>query len=223
MVNNGLPRARLHEAAVPAVRRIRLGGPAIPQQRARRDAMQLSRQFSAIFLQSFDAFESKAHQMPAERRTQGSAPRASSGVRQIHVPRGKGTGAMKFLLRAAFWLTVVALLLPAHSRGTGPAPQLRAGEAVSAASAAVSDMRQFCARQPDACVVGSQALAGFGEKAKAGVAKLYDLLVEHFGGQPAKPGQAAGRPGQNTLSPADLTAPWRGSPPRKEAEAKRPA
>jgi hypothetical protein len=131
---------------------------------------------------------------------------------------------MKFLLRTAFWLTVVVLLLPlSPAQRTGSAPQVSTSEAVSAASAAVSDMRQFCARQPDACVVGSQALTGFGQKARAGAKMLYDFLTEHFGGQPGTAG-TAGRtnPAQHTLSPPDLAAPWRGSPARKEAEAKRP-
>jgi hypothetical protein len=134
---------------------------------------------------------------------------------------------MKFLLRTAFWLTVVVLLLPlSPSQRTGSASQVSTGEAVSAASAAVSDMRQFCARQPDACVVGSQALTSFGQKARAGAKMLYDFLTEHFGGQPGTAdtaGRTVGKPAQHTLSPPDLAAPWRGSPARKEAEAKRPA
>lgn len=134
---------------------------------------------------------------------------------------------MKFLLRTAFWLTVVVLLLPlSPSQRTGAASQVSTGEAVSAASAAVSDMRQFCARQPDACVVGSQALTSFGQKARAGAKMLYDFLTEHSGGKPGTAdtaGQTVGKPPQNTLSPADLAAPRRGSPARKEAEAKRPA
>jgi Family of unknown function (DUF5330) len=133
---------------------------------------------------------------------------------------------MRFLLRTAFWLTVVALLLPSYPSqraGSAPALQVSAGEAVSAASAAVADMRQFCSRQPDTCVVGSQALAGLGQKAQAGAKKLYELFTEQFGGASAtveKSGRTVGKPLQNTLSPADLAAPWRG-PPRKEAEAKR--
>lgn len=134
---------------------------------------------------------------------------------------------MKFLLRTTFWLTVVVLLLPlSPAQRTGSAPQVSTSEAVSAASAAVSDMRRFCARQPDACVVGSQALTGFGQKARAGAKMLYDFLTEHFGGQPGTAdtaGRNAGKPAQHTLSPPDLAAPWHGSPARKEAEAKRPA
>jgi hypothetical protein len=133
---------------------------------------------------------------------------------------------MKFLLRTAFWLTVVVLLLPSFPSQRTGTTHVGAGEAVSAASAAVADMRQFCGRQPDACVVGSQALTSFGQKAHAGAKMLYEFLTEHFGGQPAtadKVGRNAVKSLQNTLSPADLAAPWRGSPARKEAEAKRPA
>ena len=63
---------------------------------------------------------------------------------------------MFFLLRTAFWLSIVILLLPAPESmktesGVG------AAQAVSAASATFSDMSQFCSRQPDACQIGSQA------------------------------------------------------------------
>jgi hypothetical protein len=138
-------------------------------------------------------------------------------------PKGKPMG---FLLRTAFWLSIVVLLLPSvASPRTGPTPQVSAGEAVFAASAAVSDLRQFCARQPDACAVGSQALTSFGHKAQAAAKVLYDYLTEHFGGQPGtveKPGRTVAKPAQTTLSPAEPAAVGRGSPPRREPEAKRP-
>ena len=133
---------------------------------------------------------------------------------------------MKFLLRAAFWLALIALLLPAHSSQNASTSPLNAGEAASAASAAVSDLSRFCERQHDACVVGSEALTGFAQTAQAGARTLYDLLIQRFRGQPGaveKSGHAAGSPGQNTLSPADLTAPWHRSPAPKQAEAKRAA
>jgi cysteine desulfuration protein SufE len=61
---------------------------------------------------------------------------------------------VRFLLRAAFWLSVVVVLLPASPSAPGPpGPRVSATEAVSAANAAVFDMRHFCSRQPDACAV----------------------------------------------------------------------
>ena len=52
---------------------------------------------------------------------------------------------------------------------------------MSAASATMSDMGQFCTRQPDACEVGSQALTQFGHKAQASAKWLYDFLTEKLG------------------------------------------
>ena len=85
---------------------------------------------------------------------------------------------MFFLIRAAFWLSIVIILLPTGSQQPKSVPALKPAEAVSAASAAVSDMRQFCARQPEACTVGSQAAVAFGYKAQAGAKMLYDFLTD---------------------------------------------
>jgi Family of unknown function (DUF5330) len=125
---------------------------------------------------------------------------------------------MRFLLRAAFWLSVVVLLLPA-SPSTPAASGPSAAAAMLAANAAVADMRHFCSRQPDACAVGSQALNQFGHKAQTGAKLLYDFLTDKLGAD-ANPGSTATRAAappaktsQNTLSPADLAPAWRGSKP----------
>jgi Family of unknown function (DUF5330) len=136
---------------------------------------------------------------------------------------------MRFLVKAAFWLSVVVMLLPADEKR--PASQVGATEAVSAATAAMSDMRQFCSRQPDACTVGSQAATTFGQKAQAGAKMLYEFLSDRSG--PNETGSVAGKaadrpatghaahPSQHTLTPADLAPAWRGPEPRKDT--KRPA
>ena len=130
---------------------------------------------------------------------------------------------MKFLLKAAFWLSIVVMLLPSGEK-SAPAPQVGATEAVSAAGAAVSDMRQFCARQPEACAVGSQAATAFGQKAQAGAKMLYEFLNDRGPNETAsvsgKPTGAAQR-SQHTLTPDDLVPAWRGPEPRREG--KRPA
>src|SRR5437660_1905416 len=88
---------------------------------------------------------------------------------------------MRFLLRMAFWLTVILALLP--SGGSQPTPKLNvsAVDAMSAAKATVTDMRSFCERQPDACTVGSQTAVALGHRAQAGVKMLYEYLNEHLG------------------------------------------
>jgi len=125
---------------------------------------------------------------------------------------------MRFLLRAAFWLSVVVVLLPA-SPSTPGASGPSAAEAMLAANGAVADMRHFCSRQPDACAVGSQALNQFGHKAQTGAKLLYDFLTDKLGAD-ANPGSTATRAlehpaktSQNTLTPADLGPPWRGLKP----------
>jgi len=86
---------------------------------------------------------------------------------------------MFFLLRMAFWLGLVLVLLP-RDKAPDPdkGPQVSASEAVLAATAAVSDMSQFCTRQPAACAVGGQAATVVGERAQAGAKKVYDFLTE---------------------------------------------
>ena len=76
---------------------------------------------------------------------------------------------MWLLVRMVFWLSVVIALLPmTSSQQETSASQVGAIDALSAASAAVSDIRQFCVRQPGACAAGSQAIVQFGHKAETG-------------------------------------------------------
>ena len=76
---------------------------------------------------------------------------------------------MFFLLRMAFWLCVVCVLLPSGTKSTSPDAQVDASEAVTFASAAVSDVRGFCERQPDACVTGGKVAVALGHKHRVGV------------------------------------------------------
>ena len=107
---------------------------------------------------------------------------------------------MLFLLRAAFWLTIVLALLPTgNKQPNARGPQV--GEAISAAGAAVSDVRHFCERQPEACEVGSQVGTMIGQRAQAGAKMLYDLFNEHSG-----PAETGSIPGART-EPAAVTTP----------------
>ena len=136
---------------------------------------------------------------------------------------------MFFLLRMAFWLSVVLILLPSGSSQPAQSPNaVGTSEAISAASATVQDMRGFCTRQPEACSVGSQVAVSLGYRAQAGAKMLYDFLTEKLasreGGAPSHTGsitKAAQIPvnaSQNTLMPADLVAPWRGPQPHNDGK-----
>ena len=86
---------------------------------------------------------------------------------------------MFFLLRMAFWLGLVLVLLPRDKTPeSDKLPQIGASEAVSAATAAVSDMSQFCKRQPAACEVGGQAATVIGQRAQDGARKIYQIITD---------------------------------------------
>lgn len=133
---------------------------------------------------------------------------------------------MFFLIRTAFWLSIVIMLLPTPESMKTPEPGIGAAQAVTAASATVSDMAQFCTRQPETCQVGSQALVHLGHKAQVSVKWLY----EKFTASAAQPATAAAPakalaetdPSQNTLTQADTAPAWRGTQPQRQADARRP-
>ena len=87
---------------------------------------------------------------------------------------------MRFLFKMAFWLGVIAILLPRGESQPASNAQISATDAMSAATATVGDMRQFCGRQPEACTVGSQAAVALEDRAKAGAKRLYDMLNERI-------------------------------------------
>jgi hypothetical protein len=133
---------------------------------------------------------------------------------------------MRFLLRIAFWLGVVLVLLPSGGSQPTPPSQVSAGEAFWAAKTAVADMQHFCERQRAACEVGSQAAVTMGQRAQAGAKMLYDFLTEHFGSEDAHSPRAtasvplpAPKPSQHTLRPSDLAPSWRGPQPVRTASA----
>jgi hypothetical protein len=146
---------------------------------------------------------------------------------------------MFFLLRMAFWLGLVLILLPSgSSERAAPATEVNASQAISAASATVGDLRQFCTRQPDACTIGSHVATELGYKAQAGAKMLYDFLTERlaskggskeptmpkvtdslFSGSVTPAGKSAADQGsQNTLTPADLVPAWRAPTPHKSVK-----
>jgi Family of unknown function (DUF5330) len=124
---------------------------------------------------------------------------------------------MFFLLRMAFWLGLVLVLLPREKTPESEKlPQVGASEAVSAATAAVSDMSQFCKRQPAACEVGGQAATVIGQRAQDGARKLYQIITDKkssdhtgsIGGIETAETAAVSAPA-DTLTPDDLQAEWR--------------
>src|SRR5215510_5371914 len=134
---------------------------------------------------------------------------------------------MFFLLRMAFWLCVICVLLPGGTKSTRPEAQVDASEAVTLATAAVSDVRGFCERRPDACVTGGKVAVALGHKAEAGARTLYEFITK-LREKSATPEKADNKAdtGQGTLTPSDMAPTWRAPvplPPRREARTTGPA
>ena len=124
---------------------------------------------------------------------------------------------MFFLLRVAFWLTIVLALLPSGSGSKNDAhANVGAGDAISAASAAVSDVSGFCERQPEACQVGAQAAVTIGQRAQAGAKMVFDFLSEQATRNDSTSSvrltaaRTGAPPSQNTLTASDLEPTWQG-------------
>ena len=139
---------------------------------------------------------------------------------------------MFFLLRMAFWLGVVCVLLPSGTKTVPPEANIDAKQAVTLASAAVSDVRGFCDRQPDACAVGGKVAVAIGHKAEAGARTIYEFISATLSEKVAPADKTAVKvvtvwaPGQGTLTAADMQPSWHAPvplPPRREARAGRPA
>ena len=143
---------------------------------------------------------------------------------------------MFFLLRMAFWLSVVCVLLPSGTKSTSPDAQIDATQAVTLAGAAVSDMRGFCDRQRDACEVGGKVAVALGHKAEAGARTIYEFISGKLNEKSAPadkataklvPASATGQATLNgTLTPGDMAPAWHAPVPlplRREARAGRPS
>lgn len=81
---------------------------------------------------------------------------------------------MMFLIRTAFWLMIIVLLLPTDDQ--------QRSEVYGTAQAAVNDVATFCDRNPETCARGKDAFAVFVQKAEFGARMLMDLIQERTGG-----------------------------------------
>ncbi|MDQ0505217.1 DUF5330 domain-containing protein [Xanthobacter agilis] len=127
---------------------------------------------------------------------------------------------MFFLLRMAFWIALVLLLLPLGLKGT-TGQDVSVFDAFGAAQAVVADVRGFCTRQPDACAVGGQMVTHLTEKAQAGAKWLSDTLSSHG----SSGATATGAPQNLTpqdLTPQDLAPAWGSGEKVQPASAPQP-
>jgi hypothetical protein len=89
---------------------------------------------------------------------------------------------MGFLLRIAFWFSLVLLVLP-FDVGVEGQPQERVGpiETFVAARDAIADLSGLCERKPEVCEVGRSAMNTVGLRAREAARIAYEMLDENFG------------------------------------------
>jgi Family of unknown function (DUF5330) len=129
---------------------------------------------------------------------------------------------MMFLIRLAFWLGLLVLLLPTDER-----QQTRF---YATALATVERATTFCERNTQACAIAAQLWATFLKKAEFGARMAIDLVsssgrsTEGVASKPAARTEPVGAPAhlrpkaepklpgdRGTLTPTDLTPAWRGA------------
>jgi hypothetical protein len=114
-----------------------------------------------------------------------------------------------FLIRTAFWLTILILLLPAN--------QEQQKEVYGTAEAAVKDFSNFCYRNPVVCLQTKTAFDTFTQKAQFGATMVMDFVKDFDGSetasadaQPTRRFSLFGSKSQNTLNQNDADPAWSG-------------
>lgn len=86
---------------------------------------------------------------------------------------------MGFLIRSAFWLSLVLLVIPiGQGSESDSAQQVGPIDALFAAQAVVGDVAGLCGRNPEACEVGKAALSTIGVRAREGARIAYGMMDE---------------------------------------------
>ncbi len=80
---------------------------------------------------------------------------------------------MMFLIRSAFWLMIIVLLLPTDEG--------QQNQVYGTAEAAVKDVATFCDRNPETCVTGKNAFDVLVHKAEFGARILMGFIMERTG------------------------------------------
>lgn len=84
---------------------------------------------------------------------------------------------MGFLIKSAFWLSLVLLVIPFGGNDNGE-PSVGAIETFFAARAVIDDMSGLCERRPQACEVGRSAVHTIGARARESARIAYAMLGE---------------------------------------------
>jgi len=114
---------------------------------------------------------------------------------------------MSFLIRMAFWFSLVLLVLPLDTGTNGDS--VSPIQAFFAAREAVDDVSGICERKPGVCEVGKAAMQTIGARARETARIAYQMFEEN--GEPAPADEvssliASEQPAPQTTEPTDSSA-----------------
>ncbi|MFD1327580.1 DUF5330 domain-containing protein [Mycoplana ramosa] len=102
---------------------------------------------------------------------------------------------MWFLIKGAFWFSLVLVLLPLFDNEAATklqhGPSVEIGDTVSAASEALSYLSALCLQKPDVCEKGAETFVALGHRAREGARVAYKLLDAQFADPADNPADAS--------------------------------
>lgn len=115
---------------------------------------------------------------------------------------------MWFLIRGAFWFSVVLVMLPIFDEDASTRLDKEKGveltDALGAAAGAISYMGSLCSEKPDVCVKGAETFSALGTRAREGARVAYTYLDTQFADDDKT--KAADAVLTGTVATADKTA-----------------
>ncbi|AUX75618.1 MULTISPECIES: DUF5330 domain-containing protein [Sinorhizobium] len=91
---------------------------------------------------------------------------------------------MWFLVKAAFWFSLVLVLLPFLDPSSGAklenGPKVEIGDTFSAANEAFQYISAICIQKPDVCTKGAETFVALGHRAREGARIAYEFLDSQF-------------------------------------------
>jgi hypothetical protein len=92
---------------------------------------------------------------------------------------------MWFLIKTAFWFSLVLVLLPVFSSQSTTRlqnePKVQVSDAFGAATGAFQYVSALCSEKPDVCVKGGETFTALGYRAREGALVAYQFLDNQFG------------------------------------------
>lgn len=96
---------------------------------------------------------------------------------------------MWFLIRGAFWFSLVLVMLPIFDQEAtdrlANEPGVELTDALGAAAGVISYATELCAEKPDVCVKGAETFSTLGSRAREGARVAYTYLDTQFADEAA--------------------------------------